>query len=1078
MLLAIAAAIFVFSIASAADDAVSELISLHEYDDTSTFSKNLDAIQLTAHYNWLTGSGEEPTRITDRNLGNYLLEHDAGDADSVLFVSEPSAALDVYDRNNIYFVLKVDFDDAAEGRKYKIDITLGAEDESLSFSKEVSGEKYELVSLYIGTWKHRKAIDRIEIRFSSSDMTAAYMSGPYTMGAKIKSNDRFMTSSLSLGSSEPEYIDKGTVSEAIRLPLDGGRVVLSAVPALLYSNETYNAVRVIMTNASDYETAQFRFNKLNTQTGHTETKSEEIKLIPSAERFSYIVCTGNVEDIINFSIIFDGTRTGEAIIYSIEPVYIYEGYSGNSFAVITECKKSAKHATINLVGDVEHSFFTSHDSFTLECYMLKSNETVSDVILRGDGPIAKSSISSHFIFELKLSDLGTYAMTSKYAVIAASEDGERIELCAPTSVSADLGSPKTDQNRANIKGVVSSSVSLVSNSGAGYTIIDVFLDKLTNASHSGHIYIIENSFFYFNADYVSELDKKIKSLYASGSEVYLRLLVSSDADTELISYISADGADDDTKYLAVDIKDHEAEKSFFAVTDFICKRYSENTNGRISGLILGKCVDLDRKYNYSDAASISEYAKTLATSFEFMARCAASSIDKIKVFLPISDSRSGSVGYDTELLLSSVCRYFDACGELEFSLMLEGTHTPYAIDSKTFELEPVCVDEDGNISLQELAVLPELEKAGESSDCYRTDNLYIFERLMDYLGYLSPSAPSAYIYFWKPNISAVGTGLSAAYIYNYYSIMFSDKAGAFIVDICGESSRDEENGISALANIIKYIDTDKNSSGEIYTALADIFDDEYIKSSFEECGFEMPIHRAFYEVDALNSLPSDRDFKGEFTLWDFSTVFGSLGWFDGSGCETVAISDSQKYGRTLRALMSPSLRGGSGEYSELVYYFEYPEDISFAPYLLFELAVEGDAETDCEIVIFIFDGKITAESSMLVSSGSLRNIVVDASAGGKISQLRSIRICVRPSSDDGGDLELHLKKVSANSTLYEDEALEKEFESARAKARNSSLDAGDDSSPRYEAILLIGTVLFLSILIVAFYDRNRNKGSK
>lgn len=1057
-------------------DALSDLITIHEYDDISAFSDSLVSLHKTAFYGWTCGDGESPKRITDRRLGNYILDCPATEAGhdlpKVTLISSPSAPLNLVNRRYVSFLLKNTYKSDSE-KNGRISITFFSGDETLAFSKEIAGEKYNLITVCIGTWKYRNAVDKIEIRVTGNSggsiISSAQFSGPYVSGEQAIQSEKFMSGSFTAQGTEIETIDRGRKSEAVKLTLPQQRVTLTGYPQASFRDEEANAVKIVMTSNSDYGEFSFRYSILDPNTGHVSQQTKEVRLEANAKRFSYIIPTGNVDNITEFSIIFDGTNSGEVLIYSIAPVSIYEGYSGGIHADITECKKNEKTGTVNLIGNIHHSFLTSHDNYTVECYMLGIGETLDDVLLREDKPVATSPMTSHFAFEMKISRLGTYACVSKYALAARSEDGDVIQLCSPVSVFGSFGRTEAASGKANIKGVNSDFTSVAIDCGMGSSVIDVYLDRLISTSHSGHIYTADNSFIYFDASYIAELDKKIKNLCAADCKAYLRFIVSADCDAESLSFVKAD-ENGLAEYLGIVLDSTDASRDFFAVTDFICKRYSGFANGKISGLILGKSIDLASSLNFTGNTGLTEYALTVARTLEFMARCASSEIPGIEVVFPISDSRVAGSGYDTEILLTSVCAYLDDGGGLDFSLMLESTHIPYSIKSDMFENDIIYVDEDGNVTENDAEPI-KTERAGEESDFYCTDNIYTFERMLDYLDCISESAPTSYIFYWEPNLENVGNGLSAAYIYNYYSLMFSEKAGAFITYF--PSGDIGKAGIKKLAYIMKYIDTERNESGEMCDAVLSVFGVENWSEIIENYDPSLLVHRIFHEENASDSLPTNT--KGSFTLWDFSGAFGTLGWFEGSNCKGVTIDAAAKNGRSLRADMTSGAADLYG-YSDFVYSFEYSEDISFAPYLEFEVSTDKtDANTLYEIMIIVCGDGHRTEAKTLLASGDTSNIVVNASADGQASHISCIRICARTISGSTEDFGLYIKKITANSTVLDDAALKKAFEKSRAEARHTEIEETQSEKPRYEIAIAFASLLFLSIALIAFYDKNKSR---
>ncbi len=1009
----------------------SELYTVEEYEDLSEMG--LSVLARTSDFSWKDQNGSFPKTRQERDLPAYVLLT-SSESCIAEFSSLPSQPIDAYDYRSISFAVRIKSGDGdLIASRCKFILTLVSGENKLECSADISCGVWNIVSFDVFHWKHRKNITEIDVGFVGEDNTLSLekveFSGPYVKKSEKPRTMKFMSGALNGLGTELEIIDKGTENEALRVNLNSQRVNISGSSAPPYSRENCNAVKIVFTNNSMLNSLVFNYNYLDAENGRFSSATRTVAVEPYAEKTACFINTGDVNMISDFSIILDSAVQGSFTIHSIMPVPLYVGYEGKTFGEITVCKKDASAKNLLLEGNIFHNYLTSHNDHTLLCYMLSLNESFEEALEKGIKPVGELKMSSRFSFEMKLDILGEYAMVSKYAVASRSKDGDITLLMAPVSVMADFALADRSKGGSNIKGIEYEDISASVDCGVGYAIVDVFLDKLISRGHSGHLYSLDKEFIYFDADYVSSVDKKVKNLYASGCKVYLRLLISRDADRSLLKYAS-DIEVNHALYLAVDIEDEEAKKHFYGAVDFLSSRYSKISNGKISGLILGKSVDCPDFYNASSRNGIVEYAKMMATAFEIMARCAAESLEEPEVILPISDNKNGIVGYDSEQFLISFCRYIAEGGGFDFSLMLEGT---------SFH--------------------------GNMDEDYHS--LSSFERMMKNLSFVTENAPVSYVYSFAPENELSESELSASYIYAYYSVMFSERASAFVLSLDRQDGGEEI--MKALSYIIKYIDTEKNKNGELCrTALVTLS-----ANSWEELieGYDSRLitHRVFHETESLSVLPEN--ISGKYLLWDFSSAFGDQDWFEGNNCASVYIDSTAVGDGVLCAVMERT-----GEYSDMVYNYEFSDDISLMPYLGFDIMIDGESNALYEISVILGGEGNRIETYRAVKGGEDIEIIVDTKLHIEMKKLDYIRISIRPISNVGGETyKLYLRSVNAYSDKMSDGELKGAVTRARALARNASIPTSvqESGEPKYEFIIAIAMIVVLGVAMVGFYERKQ-----
>ena len=1028
----------------AADDFIrSDAYTAEEYEDMSYF--DMSVAERTSFFNWRDKDGVTPERYQVKGLGGYML---SASSDSCIgeFFSSPSSPLDIYDYREISFVARVICGEYETFRQNcSVVLTLRSGDKTLECVANISSGVYNVVTFDVSFWKYRKSIDSIEVCFVGEDnslpLVKIELSGPYVDKSEQPAMRKFMSYGLYASGAELVIFDKGTEKESLNIELGSQRVVLRGLAAVPYTEETCNAVQIRISNASELRTLRFGYSYLDVETGYVTSKAQNIEISPMSGVASYYVHTGEVSFIKDFSIALDSATGGQVKIHSIKPVAVYEGYAEDTFAAINERYVDNSEKKVVISGSVFHNYLINHTDHSLVLFVLSKNQSFYEAVEGGKSYSAISKMSSRFNFEIKLGDLGAYASVSQYAVASLSPEGEYTLLLAPFSLEGDYAVAETEKGRNNIKGLECDDFSLAVDTGAGYAIVDVYLDKLAGVSVGGHIYTIDGTFLYFDSDYVKELDLKIKNLYAAGCKVYLRLLISAESNGNGLPFAVKESGDE-AELLAVTLRDAESEKSFYAFVDFLASRYSKTVNGRITGLILGKSINEWERYNYSDTGNIVEYAKEYAKAFSFMARCAAGSISSLEVLLPVSDCKGDAVGYNRELLLISVCRYLSDEGGFDYSVLYESKHSADPVKES--------VDFDG--------------------DHVEYDNIAEFEMMLENLSGLYESAPKTYMYLWTPSKDMTCEKAVALYVYNYFSVMFSDKASAFILS----SSENESGNLFAdeFLYLIKYIDTEMNTDGSLCASALDFFGAEKWEQIIENYDSSLITYRIFNETVSPDNLPED--IKGSYPLWDFSTAFGVLDWFGGSRCASLSLDSTYMGEKTLCAV---SRGEGSQEYSEIVYNFEYPENIKDITYITFDFVIE-DGGLDCpyEVRVICGDKEHRLETLKTVNSGAAAFITIATDQCKGMEKLDYIRFCVRRTDEtESGDFRYHISKINAESNKKSSEELKKAIGVSRALAKNTQLDIDGSISeePQYEIIIAIVIVIILGVAMVGFYERKQ-----
>ena len=1054
--------IFSFLILSAAityisaENSYSNIYTTIENYDISQFTKNSKAACAPLRFLSNTGEYLPDCRKDENGIFFYSFSSESRD---LIFTAEVDNPLNLYLQSKLKFIVS---SDCKKAHEHYFSVILYSGEERLTAKGIFVTGKESQITLDISSWKYRFSVDKINIMISGvTDECVnenARFSLPYISSKVSKADKYFISNDITATGTVLKYVKDVYSHNSISLKLHNQRTALSGNILLEHSESDRNAIRILLSNDSDYKEMTLQYMYVDKKTGQYVSSSKIIEIAPRSKNNSYLVLVDDVERISSFSLSFDGTSTGEAIFHKIEAVAVYSGEDNASNGTVESCIYSSEEGNIKVSGTLFHNFFITHSDYSLYCYKLDGDETLGEAIERGEEPAAESKMSTRFTFTLKASKLGRLPQISRYAIVAAK--GEEIILIAPPA------SPSSEAEDVNIgneekidsfKGIYSENISFAHLTNAGSAIVDVYLDRMTNEIRSGILTTIENVHIYYDSDYVASLDNKIKALTASGTSVYLRILISNGAKSEVVPYIS-ENAPKSALYLAPTIDSDESEIYFFGAIDFLTKRYSQTESMKIDGLILGKSVDLMEEYNYSDLYEITAYAASVAKSFSIMAKVAKINNSGISAILPISENSASTRGFDTELLLTSLCAYFDSIGGLDFSLMLEGTHSPFLIDRNAMRDFEISISETGEIT--EISINDysySFTPSGDDCPYYLTDSLSRFERVIDYLSRQSESYPTSYMYLWSPDPDELSNTIIPLYGFSYLNLFESEKCNGFFLEMTDSTDKYSID----FFDYVKYIDSSKNDKGELTSYLSELFpmgeSERFVNASKKEV----------YIAPSIQI--SDYTGLGKFVYRDFREALNTPAWILGDSCDSIMFKNTPTGEKALCA----EFVGGSSSCGEIIYKLDIPENMTFAPFLSFDLYIEGadDASnvyirlgTACGII----ESRISCEGNKKISAVlDLQNIVCAEEVN---------YICIGIEKEKTEKVNLYITEISGYSSEFSDEEISSLVRVERDRYRLDqpvSGDAGENKLTDARIIVIAVIVLFICVMFVVFYEKKQ-----
>lgn len=720
------------------------------------------------------------------------------------------------------------------------------------------------------------------------------------------------------------------------------------------------------------------------------------------------------------------------------------------------CRYQPETKTVNVKGTMNYDAFAIYGDSTLVIYAIPLGKNEIDVVEDENAiPIAEAPVSITFAFSFKLSS--TVDRYSRYAIFLRSKNGEYI-LTTEAQYAENDAEFNLIRDKSAFKGVSGNYSSSFADANAGMMILPVYLDEIFTNEPSGYIYTIDGQQIFFNEGYIDELDAQVRSLSLFGTKVYLRFLLRSGGVIE--TYLNTDSI-----YALPNVFNGKTTLLLHSITNFFAKRYNGTSGGEISGIVLGKSWDNAPKYNAFNGVSFKDYALICGQYVAVVSNAARDVNPKLNIVLSFSgngfyveqgDDATSDQQLSSRVLLDALMKYFDesSYSGIKCELLVEAEETPLMITAS------------------------DLEKGIDTKKTLPDDKFYVGSKndIANYLSELSQRYESAignYGVLWTPDSDLFGNALCAAYCYAFYATLLDDNITCFVVDF--SNTDDSEKKQDDLLHIIKNIDA-KNGQAATENILAFFGKDTWS----EVLGVNMLpklYGKSLYDSMMLDDVPSK--IVGEFDYFDFNAAYLAESWVPGVGCTNVKIDYSFVDSKALRADFAVK----SKDFCDLIYYYEYPENISYTPYIQFDLELT-DKDSAIYEIKFVFESETSSyESKTLVKGNTGSNLVLDMSKAKGFEALKAVKISLRSLNDDSDSCTLWINKITGHSKKYSNEELDAFIKKERDKQLHKN--DRDDSREvwiRYATvavIIIVSAVLGIALmLMLQKNNRSENKGKK
>lgn len=708
------------------------------------------------------------------------------------------------------------------------------------------------------------------------------------------------------------------------------------------------------------------------------------------------------------------------------------------YSISYSCTYDEASSSIKLGGTVNHDTMITYRNATMEVYSVLPTETIEDVLSREDAePVASADIAVRFSFSIPVQYFRE--RYSRYALILRDSEGKLSLVGEPCYAGIAIGEEESaSSDRLSFKGIEAERVSLTSSLGVGSTIIPVDLGRMLEEVSHGYLHAVDQSYRYFDKAYVDELDAKIRSYATTGTRIYLQFLLSSHSEMAL------SGVAEDATYAMPNVLSEEIYPMIGACSEFLARRYT-GSGFEIAGVIIGTQVDRKAMNDWGEM-NLEEYVGAYAFYMSAVANV-------FRIYHPTAEI----VVPFTSLNTYTESDTFVPEGDVSPSAFLEGLlaflEEQYTVSFPiTTMIESFTLPYEAN----ETDVLESETEEMKSTPSYLTaDETGEYSSYLQSLKERFSNAPSRYIYRWTPPASLRGNDLACAYAYSYYRLLLDEQVSSFIVSF----DADSEGRLSSLAHILRYIDT--GDSFEVTKNLLSYFDAKNWSEVVDGLSGVDPTWRTVYRYDPESFWISE--FRGSFTYFEF--LDGNVSeWSCGPNVSSIK-SDYHLDGARGLCAKIPNL---AGEYAEIIYGYEYPENLIYTPYLSFELALTDSKKAEnhlYEVRVILGNESATYLAETVLCANEITTVNLDLSQWiGDGEMLSYIKIAVRPLTEQAGEYSLWLFGVEGHSTERSGEELARLIEEERLRIRNQTLSKDEQEEKSNPLWIVFGILLGVTAL--------------
>ncbi|MBR6681560.1 MAG: hypothetical protein IKL40_01090 [Clostridia bacterium] len=704
------------------------------------------------------------------------------------------------------------------------------------------------------------------------------------------------------------------------------------------------------------------------------------------------------DDVSDIRLVFEDLETDKVEIQSITPYSISipdSSYPGQ----IDTCAINVSSNEVLVIGKIKNSELDSFSGSELHLFEQYLNEdTTPDTLAQSKSTLKTTVSSGEFIFRIKCNkkeELNAY-LYKKYTV-AIKQDDSYVMLDSPKCITNPdaLSKQTTAPTQTSGKGQYGASLSFMQENMISDTAFSVDIGKFfSHLTSTGTKYECGGNVFYYNSDYVEQLDSVLLPYARKGINVTLIITLSNTGYDSLNKILIHPDSNLEAASFAFNTESRTSLSYLRAFCEFLAQRYCID-NPCVTRAVFGKEVaNACKSYNMGEK-NLCEFTEGYATAFLTVNQAFRSISKSIGIYTHIDNN------WDTELSFDHLSRFDNKA----FLTSLNNRIGDYGNFDWGVVIDPY-PEENANY----LAYADKTLSNTPDTDSVTLANLEVLSSFLNNQELLYDNAQRSLVIIEKSLFDGLDDKTIAAdYVYGYYKAK-NLTADAYITD----------RKIS-FGSVMKYIDT--SVSSEKTSFALDTLNIKMWNEVIEGFNINSVTYKN-YTHSEFESLPEN--ITGRIDISNFSN--DTAGWTQYNAGEELSFGKEMS-GRT--ELLSVKLGNiPFGESRGISKKFTTPLDMSLIPILHFDVNIASlPPNVDrARLTLKFASGNEIIEFSGSIDKAVWTEIYCDLSDFHGLNNITSVTITL--SGENGetfDDPQIFISTIEGISLEHDNEYLKNHF---------------------------------------------------
>ena len=832
-------------------------------------------------------------------------------------------------------------------------------------------------------------------------------------------SERFLFDVYSLtGGTATLSADKKSI---LMVPSQTEEMMLEALVSLPEMFREANALRIKLINNTEADKVTLYYSTSDTLVS-TEDKSVVIPISKNGEAQYVYAGVGDVSMLNSIKLVF-APGTGSVELLSISPIMQYKADEFDTCGSVNSCFINDDLATVSFIGVIDRDTAIENQSGQIAIYACDGGTLPTDEELRSMTPLTTGLMSARFDLKWQIPRDNPHAANSRFIAVILREDGGYTLIEKPFYLSNPERMAKMSASlSADLKGFSATDISLVGDSNAGITLLELDFGEAFASKSEGFQYIYNGRAYYLNENYLDSIVQKTDAFYGAGVQVLLRFKgMTQEYAAELTDlYLS------DSYFNYAKMTDADAGADYIgALSAYVAENLCHEK--KIIGVIYGSLENV-----VSVDKSISDSVAYTADSLRRIYMNLAAANSSAKLYVSLTDLMTSEYTVDSEEM-----------GVAEYLPLLIQKTEEYGQFPWELSIEKVYRDEKS-----EGAEYIDITDCSQVCDILRTYGC-MGKRII-----FCDSTYKLQTVSFEEKLKSLVVG--------YYSALFEGQIDAYIADAA-------ENG-AVISEAMRLIDTADEE--KITSVAANLLGVESVFTLFSDFDANRLASKRLTYCEASTFAPENT--RGRFEYYKFSGI-SSIGDIH-PGYYSKSLRIVSDTGNVLSAPLDGTLYGDSvnPEWMGIFHRFEYAEDFSLTPILELTMKltkVKPTTLAPVPVKLVLLGDHERFEAYGEVIPGEWTTLYIDV--GNNFSSADSVaglQILVGGGEISAGSLSL--KSLDGLSREYNDESLESLVEESREKRQASA--PKDD----YTKFLWVGggiVVAAATVIVIALLSRKREE---